>query len=165
MAAGGNRAEIVPRGLVGRRADDDHAIGLSSADIVSEQLIFLRLEGNEGLVAALCRCGAGAAEQAVIEGVDGGRSLPVTPDNDDGDGPRLALAQPCGAHVDVIAKFGSGLFDPAARGFGNGFRTRQRAADGRLADPGALGNVDGRHAIGATATLFCHGNSSTPVLP
>ena len=159
---GGEGTEVVPCRTVGSGADHDDGIGAAFFDEPPEQMVRLALEGDERLIAAGGRRGAGAAEQGIVERIDRPRIAALARDHDHCDSAGLSAAQARRAGIDEIAKFARRLFHAAAGGFGNGFQAGQSAADGRLADTGTLRHVEGGYppAFPALATfpiaLPCH---------
>ena len=159
IALRGAFAEIVPCGLVGRRADHDDAIGLPPRDVMAEQFLGFGLERDERFVAALRRRRAGAAQHRIVKRIDRGSALPRPADHDDRDRPGFATPQTGRAGSDVVAELLCRLLHPAAGRFGNGFGPRKRPADGRLANPCTLGNIDRGHAPRRTVQTVRHPTS------
>ncbi len=138
----GAGAEIIPCRLVGRGPDDHHAVGLPAGHIMAEEFLRSRLERYQRLVPSLRCGGTGTAQQAVVERIDCRRPLPFAADYHDGDRSGFPAPQTGSARVDMISQLLGCQFDTAAGRFGDRLAARQGTADGRLADPGPLGNID-----------------------
>ena len=135
-------AVIVPRRLVLGGADHDQAVSLALFLVPARKVGGAILKADQRFVSAGRGGGADRAEQGIGEGVEVLAVLIRPADRDHCQRPGFASAQAGGVVIDIVVEF--------ARRFGNAQPgcladhriARQRAADGRLADPGFGGYVE-----------------------
>ena len=135
-------AVIVPRRFVLGGADHDQAIGLALFLVPARKVGGAVLKADQRFVPARRCRGADRAEQGIGERVEVLAVLIRAADHHHRQRPGLAGAQAGGVVVDVVVEFARGFGNPQPGRLADHRIARQRAADGRLADPGFGGNVE-----------------------